>query len=121
MSRKNNGRVSYDVKRVIGRRLSMGKAAFLTVKEYVKMANGNLSLSQLRKAFPKSANGKYEIVWDASKSHSALEYPKTYGAIVLSNGTNVLVTNQWYRTGEFENWSRFERNARRRGIEISES
>ena len=113
--------MSYDVKRVIGKRLSMGKAAFLIVQEYVRMAGGNLTFAQLRAAFPKSINGKYEVVHDMALPYVQEEYPNTYGAIALPNGTQVLVTNQWYQKGEFENWSRFVRNARRHGIEISVS
>ena len=119
--KKNKNRISYDVKRIIAHQLSMGKAAFLTVQEYVKMANGNLSIAQLRRAFPKSVNGKYAVIHDASKNHSALESPRPYGTIALSDGKHILVTNQWYRMGEFENWSRFVRNAHRHGIEVVES
>ena len=113
--------MSYDVKRIIGKRLSMGKAAFVTVQEYVRTERANLTFARLKAAFPKSVNGKYEVVQNRAEPHSIRVYPQTHGVIVLPDGTEVLVTNQWYKEGEFENWTRFVRNAKRFGIEISVS
>ena len=113
-----NSDTKYDVKRVVGKKLSMGKAAFMTVQEYVRRSGTGLTFAQLRKAFPKKVNGKYDVVQKTAERHVQAEYPETHGGIMLSDGTLVLVTNHWYKEGKYENWSRFIKNAKRHGIEI---